>query len=286
VQTELFFSGISLGGVYGITALGLALVLNVFGIANLGHGAIMIAGPLMLICAINPKAFGPFGYLYLFILALALWFTWRFGFRLFSEGQHDNSSKRGMGILVMGLGLINLVEELGGKLFTGGVIFLDYQKSIPGFDISIPRAFAVSFSVITCVLTHMFLKYTDAGRCILAVSQNPQAATMLGIRQQGINLIVFGYSVIITMFSGVILASIVPLSPFWSLDFTIKALLIVGLARPLKITDIIFISFALGCLEVLIGYYLAEEMRNVITYVTFIAMLISREKLIFKYEKA
>jgi len=286
VQTELLLSGISLGGVYGILALGLALILNIFGLANMGHGAIMVSGPLILICGLNLKAFGPLGYTSVLILALLLWFTWRFGFKVLSVEHSEGGSRRGSGILVMGLGLIKVVEELGAKLLPGGVIFLDYLSPEPGVIFNTPRVLAIALSVTICLLTRLFLKHTDTGRCILAVSQNPMAATIVGIKLKSINLIVFLYSVFLTVFSGVILASIVPLSPFWALELTIKALLIVGLARPFKITDIVLVSFGLGLFEVLISYYLGEEIRNLIIFATFIVILIYRSKLGLIYEKA
>ncbi len=282
---EVTSSGILLGATYALISVGMAIPLNVFGIVNLGHGALVLSGPLFIIGFISHSP--SLELLVHTIILLGLWVAlWYLGYkRLISESAPQG--ERGMGILVMGIGILIVLEETGLKVAPGGTIILSLGTGLPQFSQSLPTEKALIFISVLCIylFLSLFLRHSDLGRSVLALSEDKMASILLGINPQKIYILVFWSSLLLTIFSGIILSFTTPIQPHWALMLTIKSLLIISLSRRFKLLDTFFISIFLGVSETFANFYLGQELKTILMYSIFILITKLGQDILVKYHE-
>ncbi|MFN3534109.1 MAG: ABC transporter permease subunit [Desulfatiglandales bacterium] len=119
----------------------------------------------------------------------------------------------------------------------------------------------------------------------MALSEDKMASIVLGINPQKIYILVFWSSLLLTIFSGIILSFITPIQPHWALMLTIKSLLIISLSRRFKLLDIFFISIFLGISETFANFYLGQELKTILIYSMFILVTKLGQDILVKYHE-
>lgn len=284
---ELTISGIVLGGIYSLISLGLALPLNTFRIVNLGHGALALSGPLLIL---SMNRYEPLVSWWVKILILInLWIIlWHLGFRHMYSGSTEDTESKAMGILVIGVGILSIVEDIASKIAIGGAIFIPlYSKSIDLFGISTDSS-KIVLSILLLgiyILTHLLLNYTDFGKSVIALSEDKSMATLLGINSKCIYLTVYFFSFILTVISGLALAAIIPLEPQSGLLLTIKALIIISLSRQFCLMDVFIIAVFFGVLETFVDFFLGNAFKNILVNCSLLLALKIKDTIFSKHEE-
>jgi branched-chain amino acid transport system permease protein len=120
--------------------------------------------------------------------------------------------------LLLTFGLTVIVEAFIQWIWTADFVKLQTHygdKKAEIFGIYLPFAETMGFviAVIVAVMVHVVMKYTDLGKAVRAIAQDPKMATAFGIPQKRISLGIAGVCTALAALAGVCVAMIYTLNP-------------------------------------------------------------------------
>lgn len=224
---SLFVNGIIMGIIYGFMALGLSLIFSILNVVSFAHGEFYMIGGMVVYFFTTTWFPGTHPVLGL-IAACTITFAIGAVFeRIFLQPMYKGKVERPVeyGILVtFGLAffLQYLVQALAGANPVKARRFFDFPvigipssadpwllKTTPGgltlFDavsISNPRFTAAVIALFMLALLLLFLYHTWIGKALRAVSQDPQAAAVIGINPETMNTLAFAIGGMLAGLSG------------------------------------------------------------------------------------
>jgi branched-chain amino acid transport system permease protein len=133
---------------------------------------------------------------------------------------------------------------------------------------------AFAFSVLLTIALFLFLVKTDTGRSIRAVSQDGEAAQLLGVNANRIKIITFGLGASLVAAAGTLLMPIYYLFPDIGGPFTRKAFVITILGGLGSTVGAIFGGVTLGLAEAFGATYMGMEYEDMIGLIIFILVLL------------
>jgi len=234
-QLELFLqtiiSGFLLGGLYGLIALGMDLIMGVMRVINLAHGdfmmiAMYISYWLFTLLGIDP-------YLSVFIAAPVL-----FLFGLVIQKYLMTPVMKVESILphnqvIMTVGLAMVFSNLATVFFTGNYrstpvsyassawYLTDYWKGSPiELSLSMPWTLSFIMAVVITIALWMFLMKTDTGKSIRATAQDLDAALLMGVNVNWVRMVTFGIGLVLVAAAGCVFLPIYYLYPSLGKQFT------------------------------------------------------------------
>lgn len=278
---QAILNGVLVGGIYALIAMGMALVFGVMRLVNFAHGAFLMVGMYLAyfgytLVKVNPYwGFGLVGAA-LFLLGVGVY--WLLVRRVM--GQSDFLQI----LLTEG---ISLCLVGGAQLLFSG----DYRSiSLPLADrtatlgaLNFNVAYVVSFVIACLAVTSMYLymKYTEMGRAIRGVAQNPGVAPLMGIRVQWISGISFAFGVACAGAAGALLLPIFYVNPTIGGPYNLKSFVIVVLGGMGSIEGAALGGILLGVAEGLTAYYWSDSYTQVVDFVLFLAVLLLRPQGLF-----
>jgi branched-chain amino acid transport system permease protein len=284
-QTVIY--GILNGALYGIIAIGIALVFGVMRYLNLAQGSLIILGAygtlFLFHLGVDPFASLPAVGFALFLLGAAL-FKASFG-RLITfpePGRIKNS-------LLISFGLMLLIDSLATLLWTG-----DERSITPGYSGWTFGAFGFRFPFIGCVgvlsalvviaALHVFLAKTYFGKSITAVSQDHEAASLMGVNVSFTCLVSFAISVGLASVPAVLIG-LKSFSPTVGILWFNKGIVVVMLSGIGNIYGVFPAGLFLGIMEAISVYFFGAPYREVTGLVVFVLVMILFPKGLFKRQE-
>lgn len=245
--------GILNGALYGIIALGIALVFGVMKYLNVAHGSLIIVGAygslILFRLGIDPFVSIPIILISLFLGGAILYkafFTRIIGF---PEGDKINNS------LLISFGLILVIDNLATLIWTGdersmtpfysGVTFEMFGLRLPLIGLSGGLLGLVLISVL-----HLFLSRTYFGKSVRAASQDPEAASLMGININRTFLLSFAISVSLASIPSVLIG-LQSFSPTAGLQWFNKGIIVMMLSGIGNIYGVFPAGLFLGIIEAL-----------------------------------
>ena len=252
--------GLTLGGMYALSAIGLSLMWGALGMLNMAHGAFLAIGsyccfalftywnlPVYFAIPLAIAASGMFGLLvYLVIIK-----------HMFRHPAFETN------IIIATIGLAIMVENLILKLF-GAYPYkqpLSFRGGFRIVDIFIPyqNLLILGSSIVLVSGVGLILRQTRMGRAIRATSMNKDAALLMGVPVGQIYAQVMILSGGLAAVSGIMLSSISTLSPNMGDSPMIKSFIIVAVAGLGNVYGAFIVAIGLGMLEAIFGYSLGTK---------------------------
>jgi branched-chain amino acid transport system permease protein len=179
---QLTVNGIVLGLLYGLIAVGLALIFGVMEIVNFAHGEIVMVGAFAMMFALPLFALG-----YWPAALVAMLVTGALGLLLYElllARIERSEFERGI-LVTLGISMILLYGMQ--YLFTATPRLVDTNLGFEGFelgDIRITwiRCVAAFAALAAFVALGLILRFTQFGLAMRAIAQNRDAALMIGIK--------------------------------------------------------------------------------------------------------
>ncbi len=273
-QTLVF--GILNGALYGIIALGIALVFGVMKYLNVAHGALIIVGAygslFLFRLGIDPFASIPFVLVLLFLGGIILFEAFFTRLVEFHEGEKIKNS------LLISFGLLLVIENLATLIWTG-----DERSITPSYSGVTFQLFGLRFpliglsgAVLALVLItalHFFLSRTYFGKSVRAVSQDHEAASLMGINVRGTFLASFAISVSLASIPAVLIG-LQSFSPTAGIQWFNKGIIVVMLSGIGNIYGVFPAGLFLGIIEALSVFFFGATYREVTGLVVFVIILI------------
>lgn len=271
---QVAISGVLLGAVYALLAIGLNLIFGVMRIINIAHGDLLMLGAyatfwLFTLWGVNPLLALVLVAPGMFLLGMALQ-------RVLVDrvvGQPLLSS------LLLTFGLSSLLVGLALNLWTAN------YRSVPAFSgslvvggvaLSVPRLIAFSVALAITAAVYLFLTHAKLGKAVRATAQNAEVALVCGIDVASIRRLVFGLGTALAAAAGALLAVIYTIYPEMGRAFLMKAFAIIVLGGLGSFQGAFLGALALGVAEAFAGYLWNTQIAEAVAYVVFIGVLLVR----------
>ena len=183
-------NGLSSGGTYAIIALGYTMVYGIAKMLNFAHGdIIMVGGYAMFVTLMLAD-------LPLLALLAAIVFCVVLGITIEKVAYKPLRGASPLAVLITAIGVSFLLQSLAQIIF-GSAPQMPLQLQIPGllrigsFTISYVTLVTLAVTVAVMVALTLFIKYSKTGRAMVAVSEDRDAALLMGINVNRIIAITF-----------------------------------------------------------------------------------------------
>jgi branched-chain amino acid transport system permease protein len=267
-------SGISIGAIYALLAVGYALVYSIYNFTNWAFDAFMAFGAIMAFIAIASLSM-PFWAAALLAIVLTIILAVGTEKLAYKPLRMRQAPRLFMMISAMGVNLT--IVQLMNKFFGGTFRKFPVESVQPIFigNVSIGRmdllAGAISFGVLA--LLWLFLYRTKWGLAIRASSVDVQTASLMGINNDAVAVVIFGLTGILSTVAGVFYGIKYAVFPMMG-TITIKAMtasIIGGLGN---LPAAIIGSMLLGILETLVSGYISSTYRDLFSFIFLIVILL------------
>lgn len=283
-------SGLALGAIYGLIALGFNITFATTKTFNFGQGAFLVPGSLvgvsLLLLAAGKPHFGNLAQAEMTVLTYTLAtlasvvVVALIGVILYycaikpfvgAGGLNWVLSTIGFGIILQNTALaiwgpasIAVPSPLGGDVYR-----------IAGAGIRPQEILIAGVAIAVMILLDFVIRKTRFGKALRAVAFNPQAASIVGINVEKIVIIAFMISSALAGLAGILIAPITTASVFIGMGVALKAFsaaIVGGLTNP---RGCVLGGFLLGIIEALVGLWHAE-LREITIFLLIIIVLTIR----------
>lgn len=282
---QLLASVLVLASLYALVAIGLNLVYGTMRLLNVAHGElVMLGGYVAYWCfvrfGISPLV-SAFVAMALAALAGALIYVTVIR-RLFRSARLLQRVESNSLLLFFGLSMI--VQNAAALAFTAdnrGYAYLDNVVTIGDARIAANRLAALVIAVIACFISVLFFRYARSGMAMRAIIQQRDAAALVGIDVDRINIQVFALGFALAALAGVLISMTQEISPFVGFAFTVSGFVIIILGGLGNLTGSIFGAVVLAAVEVYGVALTSTSFRSILVYGVFIAVLLLRPQGLF-----
>lgn len=274
---QTLITGLLIGGIYAIIAIGMTLIMGVMKIINLVHGALMMVG--MYVCLVLFEAFGLHPYIGM-IPAMVILFVIGYLLQKYSiERVSGVETILPQSQVLLTLALALAITEIVRLIFTS-----DYQSTYTPFSskcfyvggMSISAAYLVSFVIAMAFVAglHLFLTRTDLGRSVVATAQDRDAAIYMGVDAKRITNFTFGLGTALAAAGGALLLPVFYLYPdIWG-PYLTKSFVITILGGMGSTVGALSGGLLLGVAETFGATYWSPGYRDVVGFIIFILVLL------------
>lgn len=294
IFTQLVLSGILLGGVYALAALGLNLIFGVAKVINFAHGEFLMLGMYFawyLFVGFGVLTFlGPYaGPIVSAIVAGVIVFVVGFYFHKFllsyvtgfRTAQMEGEGHYAQLILTLG---ISLVLSNGGLILFGSMpISIRTPLASSAWEIAlwgdlslfVNKARLVSgiIAVLAAVAMYLFITRTTLGKALRAAADNPTASMYVGIDVDRGHRIAFGLGTAITAVAGGLLATFYPFQPYVGFEFLIIMYAGVVLGGLGSVAGAFWGGMVIGLVQQLSTMVLPIQLQNTAIFLAFLLIV-------------
>lgn len=287
VLRQALVTGLLIGGVYGLVALGLTLIFGVLDIINFAHGALLTVGMYVTFVLYNRYDVDP--YLAIVVAVPALFLIGAVVQRLIIHPARNAPTHNQ---LLLTLGLALFIENLLLVIFTGtprsirlsygrgptdiGLLTLDFPLRLAGTTITMTKLAAFLFALLLTGLLFLLLQRTDLGKSIRATAQDKEGARLVGIDIDRINLITFGLGSACVGAAAALVLPFLAVDPTVGNTFNITAFVIVVLGGMGSVPGALLGGLVVGLTQELGVVFLPSSTKLIGVFVVFILALMFR----------
>jgi len=274
-------SGLLMGGVYSLVAVGLSLIFGVMRIINFAHGSFMMLGMfttywLYVLLGIDPYLSLLFSIPALFVIGLLVE---RFVIdKVLSAPEHNQ--------LLLTLGVSMFIENFALFLWTPNframnVPYIQKAGTVGLVMISFPKVIAFLFAIFLSAALYYFLKKTDLGKAIRAASEEKEGALTVGINLKRIYYVAFGIGTACVGAAGTLTAPFFYVNPHVGGIFVITAFVIVVLGGMGNFIGALVGGLLIGLAESVGAAFIPGQLKQFIIYFIFILVLLFKPEGLF-----
>ncbi len=277
VFLQTLVAGTLKGGLYALIGLGMTLIMGVMGIINLAHGQIMMVAMYLTYVLFHYLGLDPYVTLVITMPSLFLLGILIQKFLLNPLIRVESILPENQVLMTVGIGMV--LTEVIRFIFTSNYLSVKTSYSsaavfVGGISFSVALTIAFVFACALTLLLFWFLLKTDLGRSIRAVSQDAEAAQLMGVNAERIKVITMGIGSALVAAAGTLLLPIYYLFPDIGGPFTRRAFVITILGGLGSTVGAIFGGLTLGLAEAFSSTYVGMEFEEMIGLIIFLLVLL------------
>lgn len=274
---QQLINGISLGGIYALISSGYAMIYSLLGFSNWAHGEVAMMGAYVAIVSMTTITFPfiPAAIIGLAGAGVISVFNERFFYRPIRERRTPT-----VFLMIAAMGL-SIVYQNSVIVFFGSK-FLRYPLNLPTVSMPIGTIrlgvydlISLIVSVIALVALEFLINRTKTGLGIRAIASNSYTASLLGINVNKMFTLVFFLAGSLAGAAGVLVGLKYNVYPTMG-NIGSKAFIAAVIGGLGSVRGAIAGAIILGIIETMVAGYLNSSLRDLITFMLLIVMLIVR----------
>lgn len=292
---QTLISGLSLGSIYALIALGYTMVYGIAKMLNFAHGDIIMIGAYAGIVTVNQLGLPP-------IVAVIVSVVICAGLGMLIEFLAYKPLRQAppLSVLITAIGVSYLLQNLALLIFgSAAQNFTSVVDGMPPFlivtdngaqfftaaepgvrtslKVSMETFLSIVVSLIIMAALTWFINKTKAGRAMLAVAEDKGAAQLMGINVNGTISLTFAIGSALAGVASVLMCSAYPqLSPYTGSMPGIKAFVAAVFGGIGSIPGAMIGGVLLGIIEQLAKAYISSQLSDAIVFLVLIIVLVVR----------
>jgi len=254
ILLQTLLSGILIGLVYALVAVGLTLIFGVMDIVNFAHGEFLMLGMYggfwgWALWRLDPLFTLPLTALGLFAIGAALY---RVVIRRITDAPMLSQVFTTFGLMILFRGLAQYLwkpdfRSVGDTVVAGKVAFA-------GLQFGLPQVVAAAGAVATTGGVWWFLRRTRLGAALEATAADKEAAALMGIDGQKMFALAWGLGAACAGVAGALLSAYYPVFPEVGASFILVAFVLVALGGFGSVAGAFWAGILVGVVEVVGGF--------------------------------
>lgn len=270
-------SGISLGSIYALIALGYTMVYGIAKMLNFAHGDVIMVGAFVIYTVSTTWGLPP-----VVGVLISIVFCTLFGMLIEKVAYKPLRKASSLAVLITAIGVSYLLQNAALLIFGSSTKSFTSVVNIPTlrlFDgaliISGETIATIVVSVVIMVVLTLFINKTKPGRAMLAVAEDRGAAQLMGINVNATISLTFAIGSGLAAVAGALLCSAYPaLSPTTGAMPGIKAFTAAVFGGIGSIPGAMIGGILLGVIENLSKGYISTQLSDAIVFAVLIIVLL------------
>ena len=278
---QVILNALSQTAIYMIMALGLTLIFGVMKIPNLTHGAMYAMGAFLHYSLVEWAGIP-------FVPALLLAAVACFGGGLLLERLFFRTSVGGKSpivAIICGIGistvLVNVITNIWGAWPLRIESPFNRILKVGSATISMHSVVIIIVSISITVILYAFLRYTKFGCAIRAVSQDHEAAWLIGVNVNTVGLVTFGLGTMLASIGGMFIAPITAATPDMGASAEIMGFAIIILGGMGSLGGAIIGAFLLGYVDTFVTSYISGGWGGAVAFIFMIIVILIKPEGLF-----
>ena len=270
-------NGISLGSVYAIIALGYTMVYGIAKMLNFAHGDVLMIGAYMSFCATT--------YLNLPVpvaILIAMCVCTVLGIVIEGLAYKPLRRATSLAVLITAIGVSYFLQNIAliiwgsaPKTFSSVVPFGSLRLFNGGLIITAESVVTVLANIVIMISLAIFTKKSKMGKAMRAVSEDKDAAELMGINVNTTISVTFAIGIALAAIAGVLLCSAYPvLMPTTGSMPGIKAFTAAVFGGIGSIPGAMLGGILLGIIEIFSKSYISTQLSDAIVFGVLIVVLL------------
>jgi branched-chain amino acid transport system permease protein len=271
--TSAIISGLGLGSMYGLIALGFHVTYVVSNTVNFAQGSAMMLGAVL-----GYTFHVRLGWPLPFAAGMALTLCAVFGL-IVERALVRPFVERGSNAWLMATVAAGIVLD-NAMLFTFGKeprsfpsVLADKPIQIFGAGVYPLQLIIPVVGIAIAVVLHLGLNHTRRGKSLLAVVQNPDAARLMGINVKSVVAVSFAISTALAGLAGLLIAPLFNVNSDMGTLFGIKAFAVAILGGMGSASGVVLAGLAYGLIEAMVTAYLGSVYTQIVVFTIVILAL-------------
>ena len=279
---QLIISGLLIGFIFSLIAVGLTLIWGVMDILNFAHGDFLMLAMFSSFLMFANLGLDPL--LSLPLVVVVLFLVGLLTFRLVIRP-------------VLGYpGLIALLATFGLSIFIRNMVLFilgpNYRVinqsilagknfSLLGLHFSVAQVVSAVGCVVITYAVYLLIARTKYGRSLRATSLDKDTALLMGINTNRVFALTFGLGAACVGVAGGLLSNFYPIFPEVGLNFAIMSFVIVALGGFGNIGGAFLAGILVGLVENVGGFLIGPEFKYTLVFVLYLIVISIRPKGLF-----
>ena len=284
MQTGVFMSfisylikGISLGSVYSIIALGYTMVYGIAKMLNFAHGDVIMVGGFVIFTSMSAMGLNP-----VIAVPIAIIFCTILGITIERVAYKPLRKASSLAVLITAIGVSYLLQNIAllvfgadAKSFTSVITVPPLKLADGALTISGETLVTIPLCLLIMIVLTLFIKKSRTGRSMLAVSEDKDAAVLMGVNVNKTIAITFAIGSALAAVASALMFSAYP-----SLTSTsgampgIKAFVAAVFGGIGSIPGAMIGGILLGVIEILGRAYISSQLADAIVFMILILVLL------------
>ena len=269
-------SGLLIGLVYGLSALGLSVIFGVIRIVNFAHGEIMVVGMFFALLMFRWLGLDP---LLSVPLAAALLFGFGYVLQLLvvSRVSHLPEHMQFLLLAAIAIMIVSALLMIFGPDAQGVQVGYAWDSfAVAELIVDYPKMFAAIAAVIVAALLLAFFKYTATGKAIRACADNRVGAQVVGLNVSQLYALTFGIGAACLGAAGAIILLLFEAHPYLAPGYTLLAFVIVIIGGLGSLFGALLGGILIGVSEALAAVLFQPSMKTAFSFALLILVLLLR----------
>jgi branched-chain amino acid transport system permease protein len=282
---QILSTGLIIGGIYALIAVGLNLMYGTMRLLNIAHGELIMVGAYISYWLYTLYGVSPLLSMILVVGLSALigLVVCRIIFLPIIKTSKSVAVLESNSLLIF-FGLSFIFTNVASLLWTAdirGYSYMTQVVQVAGVPLMYNRLLALGISLLVCLACYFLLQKTMLGKAIRALIQDREASHLVGINVSFIYMFSFCIAFAMAGLAGCLLSMFYEITPFMGMPYTIIAFIVIVLGGLGNIFGSLLGGFLLGLLETIGVSVTSPGLRPILTYSLFILIILIRPQGIF-----